>query len=337
MTGGTILTLGYSRTDALKQTAQITEWVGDHLPGWVGSWVASLWIAVAFLVISLVGMTLLFLLLQKVLPKITAIAWVTAKDALWQPLFTVIILFGLAALFLFLFLPYNTFGEDVGIVKSEGQILIKLLAVILAVWTASVSISDEIEGKTALMTLSKPVGRSQFILGKFLGVAIPVALVFILLGTFFLGSIAYKIVYDARESAALTPEAIQCAGSMLQVLPGLALHFMETMMLAAIAVMISTRLPMIPNMIICMTTYALGHLVPQIVATSAGEIAFVKFLGQLMSVIIPSFALLDTETANVTNQLVPMSFLLWAGLWATLYCTAVVLLSLVLFEDRDLA
>jgi len=337
MTGVTTLTLGLTRLEALQEAAKVTEWIAERLPTWVGSWVASLWIAVAFFAISMLCMTFLFLLLQRILPKVTAIAWVTAKESIWQPLFTVIILFGLAALFLFLFLPYNTFGEDVGIVKSEGQILIKLLAVILAVWTASVSVSDEIEGKTALMTLSKPVGRAQFILGKYLGVAIPVALVFIMLGTFFLGSISYKIVYDARESASLAPEAFICGMSMIQVLPGLSLHFMETMMLAAIAVMISTRLPMIPNMIICMTIYALGHLVPQIVATSAGEIAFVAFLGQLMSVIIPSFSLLDTETANVTNQMLPLSYIFWAGLWASIYCTAVVLLSLVLFEDRDLA
>ena len=37
--------------------------------------------------------------------------------------------FGLA---LFLVLPYNTFGEDVKMVKSEGLTLINILAIMLA-------------------------------------------------------------------------------------------------------------------------------------------------------------------------------------------------------------
>ena len=41
------------------------------------------------------------------------------------------------------------------------------------------SIADEIEGRTALSVLSKPIGRRSFIIGKFLGVIGPVAILFI--------------------------------------------------------------------------------------------------------------------------------------------------------------
>ncbi len=43
-----------------------------------------------------------------------------------QPLFYLILLIGVVALLIFLFLPYNTFGEDVKMVKSEGLTLIKV-------------------------------------------------------------------------------------------------------------------------------------------------------------------------------------------------------------------
>ena len=66
--------------------------------------------------------------------------------------------------------------------KDSGLILVMLLAILVAVWSASVSVADEIEGRTALTVLSKPVRRHQFILGKFAGILWPVALMFILLG-----------------------------------------------------------------------------------------------------------------------------------------------------------
>jgi len=195
-------------------------------------WLRPLWVVGVGLVGALAILYGLLYLLSVVAPKVSAIAKTTTKEAISQPLFYVILLIGIIALLIFPFLPYNTFGEDVKIVKSEGLTLIKILAVILAVWTASVSIADEIEGRTALTVLSKPVGRRQLILGKFVGIIVPVALVFILLGTFFLATVSYKISYDARESAKPEPTVEQCRDEMLQVTPGLALGFMEAAMLA---------------------------------------------------------------------------------------------------------
>ena len=86
-------------------------------------------------------------------PKMAAIARTTAKEAVSQPLFYVLLVIGMFALLLFPFIPYNTFGEDVKMVKDEGLTLIMLLAVFLALWTASVSIAEEIEGRTALTLL----------------------------------------------------------------------------------------------------------------------------------------------------------------------------------------
>ena len=59
-----------------------------------------------------------------------------------------------------------------------------LLAILLAVWSASVSIADELEGRTALTLLSKPVSRRQFILGKFLAMMIYSFLLILILAVF---------------------------------------------------------------------------------------------------------------------------------------------------------
>ncbi len=289
------------------------------------------------MVAALAVMLLLLYVLGLFAPKVLAIARTTAKEAMHQPLFYLILLIGVVALLIFLFLPYNTFGEDVKMVKSEGLTLIKILAVILAVWTASVSIAEEIEGRTALTLLSKPIGRRRLIFGKFLGIVIPVAIVFILLGSFFLATVSYKTTYDARESAKEAPTAEDCFNESMRVVPGLALGFMEAVILASVSVAISTRLPMMANMIICTSIYVLGHLVPLLVNSTVGNNDFVRFAGDFSAAVLPVLDHFTMETAISTDQVVSGSYLMWTGVYSLVYCVVAMLLAFLLFEDRDLA
>ena len=59
-------------------------------------------------------------------------------------------------------------------------------------------------------------------------------------------------------------------------------------MLAAISVAISTRLPMLPNLIICTSIYVLGHLVPLLVQSTLERFELVQFIGQLLATILPN-------------------------------------------------
>ena len=189
-----------------------------------------------------------------------------------QPLFYVLLAIGVFGLILFPFVPYNTLGEDIKMVKDEGLTLIMVLSIILALWTASVSIADEIEGRTALTLLSKPVGRRQFILGKFFGILVPVAIMFLVLGAIFLVSVSYKVVYDARETALPDPTAARVPGGDARRSPAACCwRFMEAVVLTAISVAISTRLPMLANLVICASIYVLGHLVPILANSAVGR------------------------------------------------------------------
>lgn len=279
----------------------------------------------------------LVFLFRAAMPKVGAIAWVTAKETILQPLFLILAMVGIFGLFIFLFLSYHTLGEDIKIVVSQGLTLVKLLAVFLAVWSASTSIADEIEGKTALMILAKPVGRTKFVIGKYMGVMIAVTILFFILGFFFINSIGYKLVYDARELAREIPTQADCFAYILRILPGLVLAFFETIVLAAISVAISTRLPLLPNLTICLTLYALGHIVPIIAASNAAaQMPLVGFFANLICV-LPVLDHFNMETAVAMDRTVPLAYLLWTGLYSFLFAVAALVLSLTLFDDRDLA
>lgn len=306
------------------------------------SWLEPLWMVGVGALALVVGLFIILQFLRLTFPKVAAIARTTAKEAMSQPLFYVLLAVGGFALVIFPFIPYNTFGEDVKMVESSGLALIKVMAIVLALWTASVSIAEEIEGRTALTLLSKPIGRRQLIIGKFLGIIAPVAIMFIILGALFLASVSYKVVYDARESVMPEPTAQQCLAEMLQITPGLALAFMEAVVLASISVAISTRLPMIPNLVICVSIYVIGHMVPVLVNSAANQFEIVRFFGRFFSAIFPVLGHFSMEGAimqgaEATDLSALWGYVGWVGMYCVLYSAVAMLVALLLFEDRDLA
>ena len=101
--------------------------------------------------------------------KSLTIALATAKEAIRQPAFFVMACFAGGFLVVTIFVPYFTFGEDMKMYKDTGLTTISFFCMLLALLTASSTVADEIEGKTAITLLSKPINRRQFIVGKFLG------------------------------------------------------------------------------------------------------------------------------------------------------------------------
>ncbi len=301
------------------------------------TWLNPLWMVAVGAAIAFAVLLGAYMLLNLVFPKIAAVAWTTAKEAVSQPLFFVVLIFGGFGLILFPFVPYNTLGEDIKMVKDNGLVWIMIWAILLALWTAGKSIAEEIEGRTALTLLSKPISRRSFIFGKFLGIIGPVAIVFILLGALFLGSISYKVVYDARENSQPEPTRQQCGEAMVEITPGLALAFMEAIVITSISVAISTRLPMLANLVICVSIYILGHLVPLLVSAGTGQFEIVPFVGNLSSAVLPVLDHFNIGSSISTGKEVPWSYVAWASVYCLLYSSAAMVLALLLFEDRDLA
>ena len=117
---------------------------------------------------TILGIYVVYLLLHCCSPASSTIALATSKEAVAQPMYLLSLIVGrVSCSLLYIYIPYNTFGEDVKMFKDSSLMTIMVLAILVAVWTASVSVADEIEGRTALTLLSKPISRREFVLGKF--------------------------------------------------------------------------------------------------------------------------------------------------------------------------
>ncbi len=293
-----------------------------------------LWVAFAVVLVYFA-----YLVCATVFPKVFAIAYSTFKTEISQPLFLVVLVIGAVFIVGSVYVPYNTFGEDIKMYKDSGLTLIRVLAIFVAIWAASKSVAEEIEGRTALTVLSKPVGRRQFILGKLFGISLSVALLFIVIGIWFVIWTSYKPVYDAVESSKGTVEWSECFNEALSVVPALFLGFLEVVIFVSISVAISTRFGILANFLLCFSIYVLGHLTPLIVQSAEAAQAFetVGFFGQLIAIVFPVLNHFDVQAAINTNRGVPMIYIGWSMIYCALYGSITVLLALVLFEDRDLA
>ena len=88
---------------------------------------------------------------------------------------------------------------------------------------------------------------------------------YVVLGALFAAGVWYKYAYDLRESAGGIAEAAKQWAQVMQVMPGLVLGFFEVTVLTSISVAISTRLPMLANLVVCILIFFLGHLSPVLV------------------------------------------------------------------------
>src|SRR5690349_7907670 len=106
----------------------------------------------------------------------------TFIEAIVQPIYPLLLALGAAILCIFSLLPFFTLGEDTIMFKSVGLDVILLLVLIVTLFATSRSIYDEIEDRTMLTLMSKPVRKWEVLLGKYLGIILSSLLAIAVLG-----------------------------------------------------------------------------------------------------------------------------------------------------------
>src|SRR5208282_1431555 len=93
-----------------------------------------------------------------------------------QPVF-LLLMTGSVVFEIFLASPYYfAFGDEPKLVKNSTLAVMLLAGLLGAVLSASSSLAREIRTGTVLAVLSKPVGRTRFLLAKYAGLAAALAL-----------------------------------------------------------------------------------------------------------------------------------------------------------------
>src|SRR5882672_5716693 len=105
---------------------------------------------------------------------------------------------------------YFAFGDEPKLVKNSVLAVMLLTGLFGAVLSASASLAREIRSGTALAVLSKPVGRAQFLLAKYVGLV--VALTVLTYVNLVAALIASRMTFDAYGDTDLPAVGIFAAG-----------------------------------------------------------------------------------------------------------------------------
>jgi ABC-type transport system involved in multi-copper enzyme maturation permease subunit len=108
--------------------------------------------------------------------KLFTIAKNTFIETLRQPVYAIIIVAALLLLFISPSLTMYTMSDDNKLLREIGLSTLFLTSLFISIFSASGAVAKEMENKTILTVLTKPVQRPIFIVAKFLGVASAVVL-----------------------------------------------------------------------------------------------------------------------------------------------------------------
>jgi ABC-type multidrug transport system permease subunit len=124
---------------------------------------------------------------------ILAIARNAFLESIRQPVFVVLMVAGILALVLDVNLAAFTLDNDDKLLVDLGLSTLFLAGLLMAAFTATGVLTRELENRTVLTVVSKPVSRPAFVVGKYLGVAAALAVGFWTLAAVFLLAIRHGV------------------------------------------------------------------------------------------------------------------------------------------------
>jgi ABC-type transport system involved in multi-copper enzyme maturation permease subunit len=282
----------------------------------------------------------------------------TFFEAIVQPIYTLLLALGAAILIIFGLLPFFTLGEDAVMFKAVGLDVILLLVLIATLFATSKSIYEEIEDRTMLTLMSKPVRKWQVLLGKYLGIVLAALLAIAILGAVLIICTWWRIpgdyqlratTLDDREIKQILDYRLMHIGGLV---PSLVLMWFQISVLAAIGVALSTRFSLVVNLPAVILLYIAGNLT-RFLFPLEGHGPLLKGVLWVVSLVLPYLQIFDlrqltvysqiripgTEFENVTGGVSPNE--IWLGLGiALVYCVAYATFALsaglLSFERREL-
>lgn len=114
--------------------------------------------------------------------KILTIALNTYKEAVRNKIFYLILLFALILLGLALILASLALGQDDRIIKHIGLMAINIFGLLMATFVGVNMVYEELDKRTIYTIIASGVSRTEFIIGKYLGLFLTVVVNVLIMG-----------------------------------------------------------------------------------------------------------------------------------------------------------
>lgn len=252
--------------------------------------------------------------------RIFLIAANTAVEALRRKVLTALLIFGALVISSSLFFVYLAPGEEGKIIKDIGLSAMVFFGMMIAVFGSSVLIPKELETKTLMTLLAKPVRRLEVLIGRFAGIMAVIFLNIIIMACIFSAILFLK------------------GGSFnYNMLKAILLIFFELGVLSSVTFCLSTFTSIGFNIALSFLIYIIGHLVgyfEHIAEHAQGP--FLEAIVRSLYVIMPNFENFNVKHSIILNMEVPSLYVAKVFAYASLYIIAMLSASYVFFNEKEL-
>lgn len=264
--------------------------------------------------------------------RVWAIALNTYREAVRQKILYALVLFTVVLILFSLVLGQLTLGADTKVIKDMGLASLMVIGSLMSIFMGVGLVFKEVERRTIYTILSKPVRRAEFILGKFFGMAITIALeIAVMTLLLFLLLLFYKEPLD------------------FALLKAVLLIYTELCILIAVALVFSSYSSSFMSILFCLSFLFVGHLTndlailmePRITHLLFEADVWVKPFGYLLLWAVRFIGLLNLDHFVVNAKVVHGVPVSWSWIMNSLFygaCWLFLLLSLSIwaFRRKDL-
>jgi ABC-type transport system involved in multi-copper enzyme maturation permease subunit len=251
--------------------------------------------------------------------KLGAIAINTFKEAARNKIFYMLIVFGIVFALSSRLAGLLTLGDVSKVLKNVGLASINFFSVLIAIFTGTNLIYKEIDKKTIYNIISKPITRSNFIIGKFLGLAYTLLVALVsMAAVFFLFLFISTGEFDWR------------------ILIYFGLLYLELLIITTISLVFSSFSTPILSSIFTVIVYLMGH-----VLWTFNEFKY-KLVEPVSRIIAHAFyyMLPNLEKFNLRDQIVinmeiDMNTVFISIIYGIFYIVALLILAILIFNRRE--
>jgi len=249
---------------------------------------------------------------------IRAIAFLTVKEAIRNKILYLLLFFSIVLILFSWITSELTIGDDLKIIKDIGISSIHFFGVLITVFIGIGLLFKEMEKRTIYLILSKPVSRPQFLLGKFLGLALTLLLV--------LGSLL--LIFYVLLALKGDPDT------------GLLLSFyfiyFEWLLLAAIAVVFSSFSTPLLSTMLTLAAFLAGHLTESLLLLKARvHTEAARAVLSTLYHVLPNLEMFNIRSKVVYGLPLSASTLLETSAYGFLYLSSLLLLAILIFQRKD--
>jgi len=284
---------------------------------------------------------------------IRTLAVATYGDITRRPLYYILLFTFAFAIFGSRFLTLFSFFQEMNMVREMGMATITFWGFIILVVTSGIIVTQELEDRTAVTLLSKPIQRSDFLLGKFAGLVLAlVPGIIVLSGVLFLTLWMMAgprlPVYDrdlvlgvqAGSSPFTTVWRVTWEQFVIKqggvVLEGAFLSFLQTSILAAAAVSFSAFFPNVVSVAATTLVFIFGNVSSYMLASVENlKVGLWASVGRTASYLVPNLGYFNLQMYFSEGKIISVRYLGLSFAYTALYIIAVFLVSCSLFQKRE--